>query len=285
MTDPPANWGKWGVEDERGAANYITPDVTARAARLVKSGRVYPLAIPLKASSPIWPGRHANWHVATGFNVAGPGAGFAEDILMIHTHGSTHIDALSHVVRDGKLYNGHDAASAIDSTGTRKNGIERIGALITRGVLIDVAGHHGLPHLREDHAILPDEIETIARAQGVEFQSGDAVLFRTGWLGVWKEDQARYNARQPGLAPEVGHWAGEREIAIMGADNSAVETYPRPEGLMLHAEFIRNRGGYLMELLDLNRLAADKVYEFMFVVAPLNITRGLGSPVTPVAVC
>ena len=71
----------------------------------------------------------------------------------------------------------------------------------------------------------------------------------------------------------------------MAADNSAVEANPLPEGLVVHQEFLRNQGGYLMELLDLDELAADNATEFLFMVAPLNITRGMGSPITPLAIC
>ena len=285
MNASPRNWGKWGTDDQRGTLNYITPEKVRQSAALVKTGRVYPLAIPLKAGGPLWPGRHENWHVATHRNLCGPGAGGAEDILMIHTHGSTHVDALCHVFTDGTLYNGYNASDAIDSRGAKRNAITNIGAIVTRGVMLDVAGHRGVEHLGADHIITPDEIEAVASAQGVAIGSGDAVLFRTGWLKVWNEDKQRYNARQPGPSLEAARWAGEREVAVLAADNSAVEAFPMADGLVVHYEFLRNQGGYLMELLDLDALARDKVYEFQFVVAPLNITMGLGSPITPLALC
>jgi len=279
------NWGKWGADDERGTANYVTPEVTARAARLVQQGRTYPLAIPLKANAPIWPTRHKNWHVATFRNLSGPGGGGGEDILMMHTHGTTHVDALCHVFADGKLYNGFDASASIDATGTRRNAISNLGGLVTRGVLLDVAGYHGVSHIPAEHTVGADEIEAIASKQGVEIGSGDAVLFRTGWLGVWQQDPGRFDAAQPGLGLDAAQWAGRREVVALGADNSAVEAYPRPGGLSVHTEFIWRQGGYLIELLDLEALAADRVYEFLFVLAPLNIARGMGSPVTPLAIC
>jgi kynurenine formamidase len=285
MNNSISNWGKWGAEDQRGTANYITPEVVLKATRLVKRGAVYPLAIPLKARAPRWPGRHENWHVATYFNLDGPGLGSAEDLLMIHTHGSTHIDALSHIVVDGKTYNGVAAGQAIDSTGARRNGIDSLGPLVTRGIMLDFPALHGIDHLEPDHVILPDEVEAAARRQNVAMESGDALLFRTGWLNVWSKDARVFNERQPGPSREVAIWAGQREIAIMGADNNAVEAYPLAEELSLHREFIRNQGGYLMELLDLEKLARDRVHEFMFIASPLNITRGLGSPLTPIAIC
>lgn len=285
MNEKPTNWSKWGPDDERGTLNYITPEVTLRATRLVKKGRTYPLAISLKANAPIWPTRHANWHVATHRNVTGPGPGGAEDLLMIHTHGSTHVDALCHAFRDGKMYNGYSTLENIDSRGAKKNAIDNVGCIATRGVLLDLAKHHGVEHLAAGHVVSPDEIERVAAAQGVEIGSGDALLFRTGWIRVWDRDPDEFNRSQPGPSLAAAQWAGEREVAILAADNSAVEAFPMGDVLPVHQEFLRDQGGYLMELLDLDALAADEVYEFLFVVAPLRIRMGLGSPITPVAIC
>lgn len=280
----PGNWGRWGSDDQRGTANLLTPERVAAAAGLVREGRVYPLAIPLRSDGPLWPGRHENWHVAIHQNVCGPGIGGAEDILMIHTHGSTHIDSLAHILVDGVMYNGYPAKE-IDSHGTRKNAIDGLGAIVARGLLIDVAGARGVETLPAEHVVEPEEIESIAAAQGVEIREGDALLFRTGWLKVWSRDRDLYNRRQPGIGARVAAWAGERGIVAMGADNNAVEAYPVPgDFLPVHKEFLRDRGGYLLELLDLEALAADRVREFMFVVAPLRLARGLGSPVTPLAI-
>lgn len=279
------NWNKWGPDDQRGTLNYITPEKVRRSAGLVKTGKVYPLAIPLQAEGPIWPGRHKNWHVAMYRNQDGPGPGGAEDLLMIHTHGSTHVDALCHVFVDGKMYNGFEVSKNIDARGARRNAISNIGAIVTRGLLVDVAAYHSVDHLAADHVITPQEIEAVLAAEGVSVESGDALLFRTGWMNTWKTQPETFNKQQPGPSREAALWAGEHEIAVMAADNSAVESFPHPDGLVVHYEFLRNQGGYLMELLDLEALSADKAYEFQFVVAPLNIDQGLGSPITPVAVC
>ncbi|MDP7638415.1 MAG: cyclase family protein [Candidatus Hydrogenedentes bacterium] len=286
MSDTPGNWGKWGAGDERGTLNYITGEKTREAAALVRTGKTYPLAIPLKAKGPIWPSRHKNWHVAMSHNVDGPGPGGGEDILMMHTHGTTHVDALCHVFSDGKFYNGHAAKTNLGPRGAQKNAISNVGAIVTKGVLLDVAGHYGVDHLEADHEITVEEVDTVALEQGVSIGSGDALLFRTGWLNVWSPDNEEFfDAAQPGPSLAVAEWAGEKEVAVMAADNSAVEIFPLDVGQVVHQEFIWKQGGYLMELLDLEALAADKVYEFLFVVAPLNIAMGMGSPITPLAIC
>lgn len=285
MSEMPRNWQRWGEDDQRGTLNYITAEKTARAAAMVKRGKTYPLSIPLRADAPLWPTRHKNWHVVTSRNTHGPGPGGAEDILMIHTHGTTHVDALCHVFRDGQMYNGYSTAENIQSWGALRNSIDNVGVIATRGVLLDFARHHGVAHLPAEHVITPEEIEAVAHAQGVEIESGDALLFRTGWLRVWERDPEEFNRRQPGPSLLASRWAGEREVAVLAADNSAVEAFPVEGGLPVHQDFIRDQGGYLMELLDLDALAGDQVWEFLFVVAPLRLYRGLGSPITPVAIC
>jgi kynurenine formamidase len=283
MSSQPRNWNRWGADDQRGTLNYITAEKRLQASKLIRSGKVYSLAIPLRADAPIWPTRHKNWHIATHRNTLGPGPGGAEDVLMMHTHGTTHIDALCHVFRDGQMYNGYSTAETITSHGAERNSISNVDAIVTRGVLLDLPKYHGVAHLTVDHEITPEEVEAVAAAQGVTLGCGDALLLRTGFMQVWKRDAEEYDRAQPGVNHAVAQWAGEREIVLLGADNSAVEIFPTKTYLPVHQEFIRDQGGYLLELLYLDELARDQVYEFMFVVAPLRIDRGLGSPINPIA--
>jgi kynurenine formamidase len=283
MDSQPRNWNRWGADDQRGTLNYITPEKRLQAAGLIRAGKAYSLAIPLRAEAPIWPSRHKNWHIATHRNTQGPGPGGAEDVLMMHTHGTTHIDALCHVFRDGRMYNGYSAVEAISSGGAERNSIANVDVIATRGVLLDFPKYHGAAHLPADHEITPREAEAVAAAQGVVIGSGDAILFRTGFMQIWQRNSAEYDRAQPGINRAVAEWAGEHEIVLLGADNSAVEIFPTIPPLPVHQEFIRDQGGYLLELLYLDDLARDEVYEFMLVVAPLRIDRGLGSPINPIA--
>jgi kynurenine formamidase len=283
MDNQPRNWNRWGADDQRGTLNYITPEKRLQAAGLIRAGKAYSLAIPLRAEAPIWPSRHKNWHIATHRNTQGPGPGGAEDVLMMHTHGTTHIDALCHVFRDGQMYNGYSTAEAINSTGAERNSIANVDVIATRGVLLDFPKYHGAAHLPADHEIAPLEVEAVAAAQGVVIGSGDAILFRTGFMQIWQRNSAEYDRAQPGINRAVAEWAGEHEIVLLGADNSAVEIFPTTPSLPVHQEFIRDQGGYLLELLYLDDLARDEVHEFMLVVAPLRIDRGLGSPINPIA--
>lgn len=283
MSTKPGNWGRWGDDDERGLLNAATPEVIRAAAGLVREGRVYSLAIPLQADAPIWPTRHKNWHVNTYSNPTGPGRGGADDIIHIHTHGTTHVDALCHQFLDGQMYNGH-SASEITAAGAVRNAITNVPGIVTRGVLLDVAHHRGVAHLEAAAPVTGADLEACADAQGVSVRPGDVVLVRTGWLRVWDTDPARFDAAQPGIDMDAAAWLAARDVVAVGADNSAVEVFPAADGLAVHIELLRNQGMYLMELFDLDALATDRVYEFLFVAAPLRITGGVGSPLNPLAI-
>jgi len=181
------------------------------------------------------------------------------------------------------MYNGFSAEEMISSDGALRNSIFNVEAITTRGVLIDVATYKGVASLEPDHAITPEEIEAVARDQGVSIESGDALLFRTGFMKVWSRNAAEFDRAQPGITLATAEWAGAKEIVLLGADNSAVEMFTENSPMVVHDEFIRNQGGYLIELLDLEGLATDRVYEFLLIIAPLRITNGLGSPLNPIA--
>jgi len=285
--DKIGNWGKWGAEDQIGALNYITPEVIKQAASLVKKGKVYSLAIPLEKEAPIWPARNKLVHIVSYSNDPSPGGrGGAEDILTMHTHGTTHMDTLAHVWYDSKLYNGWPA-SVVSSRGTEKNAMDNVKGLVGRGVLLDMAGFKGVDALGEGYTITPKDIEDCLNWEGVSIRSGDVVLLRTGCINVLIEGSVELDAGEPGIGMEAAMWLMEREVCAIGADNNSVEvlaTKKLPVTVPIHRELIRNQGCYLIELLQLNQLAEDKTYEFLFVAAPLQLVRGLGSPLNPLAI-
>jgi len=282
----PSNWGRWAAADERGTANLLTDAGAQAAARLVREGRVYSLAAPLSPDGPNLPTRRQTWHVVTSRYQPSRGASFADDVVMMHTHGTTHVDALCHVYVGDTLYNGHPA-DAIQPYGAQKCGIDNAGPLVGRGVLLDVAAHRGVEQLGEGEAIEPDELEACAEAQGVTIAAGDVVLVRTGWWRLFDqgpEARRRFYHAEPGPSGACGRWFRERDLFALGADNPAVEEVRRwSEPLPLHRDVLWGCGGYLLEFLDLEALAADKVYEFLFVAAPLRLVGGIGSPIVPLA--
>lgn len=281
------NWGRWGDADERGALNRVTAVATRRGIEAVRTGEALSLAVPLSSKGPISGLRAKPQHFMTrdggdyACGHAEKGFGFADDVILLPTHGTTHIDALSHIWAGGLMWNGY-SANDVTSKGAKRCGIEKVGPVVTRGIFVDfdrnAASHEREIPLRE----LQDEI---SRLQIVP-QEGDALLMRTGWLRRWRAGAAT-EQEWAGLSPECAEWIDEQGFALVAADNIAVEYGPSKmpcNAAPMHVELMRNRGVFFMELLDLEELATRDRSEFLLVVSPLPIVGGVGSPVNPVAV-
>lgn len=280
-----SNWGRWGSQDERGTLNLLTPDLVRQAASLVKLGKVYSLAVPLDAKGPQWPPRHKTWRVTMYHGEDGRHGG-ADDVLMLHSHSGTHLDALCHIWYDEQLYNGFSASEHISSRGAARNSIDRVEWIVGRGVLLDVASSRGVAHLELGEGISATELERCAAWQEVAVQPGDLVLVRTGWMQVFHRDRELFDKGAPGLDLSTLQWLKDNDIVLLGADNHGVEQMAKipPEGIPLHRGAIRDLGVYLLENLYLEDLARDRVYEFLMIVAPLPLSGGAGSPVNPIAI-
>lgn len=286
-----SSWGRWGADDQRGAANLIDAAAVRRGGDAVRTGEVLSLALPIDPNHPVAiAGRRPPQHYMTrdgGDYAAGlperPGFGFADDVVVLPTHGGTHIDALSHVWHDGRMYNGH-SSNQVSSRGARVCGIEQVGPLVTRGLLADCvpAGETALPG---GHLIQSEELEAAIGATGIEPEPGDALLVRTGWTSARKAASRTPEAgRGCTTTAQPGSCCG---FALVGADNIAVDGFPSADPACeapLHLSLLRAHGVYLCELLALNERAARARPALQLMVAPLPLIGAVGSPVNPVAV-
>lgn len=289
------NWGRWGEDDERGAFNLLTPEHVLGALRgAARTGRIYSLAQPLQMTGvPMSDSGGTPIHVmardagdyATGA-VEAHASKHAEDYLTVRMHANTtHIDSLGHVWTGDTIYNGHPAAS-IASKGMLRCGIQNLPGLVTRGVLLDIAGRLGLPRLAASQEITVRDLEDAAGAAGVAIGAGDVVLLRTGWPAMFAEDRHAYVSSGPGLGVAGATWLSERDVAAVGCDTLGVEVRPYPPGTSspVHLHLLHQHGIYMIELLDLEELARDAVHEFLFIGVPLRLTGGTGSPLQPLAI-
>lgn len=278
------NWGRWGADDERGMLNLLTPEHVAKAARLVKTGTVYDLAVPLGKGGRKFPPFHETWRVTTIGGKA-TGAKLAGDVLMLHAHTGTHIDALSHFWIDGKLWNGREEGAVNSFAGVSWAGIDKAGPIVSRGVLADVAAYRGVAHLTPDDAVTSGEIEACLEKQGVDVAEGDVLLVRTGWHSVFENDRAAWDRGSPGVDEACARWLNERGVVAIGADTMAVEQIPQhPHDNPFHVKALRDYGIYIIENLDLEALGRDGAYEFLFVAAALPVVGGSGGQAVPVAI-
>ena len=219
------------------------------------------------------------------------GVSSAADAIALGSHVGTHIDALCHFSCGGKLHGG-TTASAVqsDSGGLREHSVDTIAPILRRGVLLDVATQVSMDALPVDFAITPGHLEAAARIQHVDIQKGDVVLLRTGWARYWN-DGARYitggeGAVPAGPGPEIdaARWLSAHGIFAAGSDTVAFEKVPAPE-MPVHVHLLVESGIHIIEALDLEELARDRIYEFVFVAAPLKIRGATGSPIRPLALC
>ena len=285
-------WNRWGPDDERGALNHIGADQVRHAASLVRTGEVLRLAQLLSDKTPVPSHRCGLQHFmgrdggdyAAGSKRPG-GFQFAEDTVVMPLHIGTHVDALCHAWYDDKLYNGYLGDTIRSTTGAARLGIEKMPPIVTRGVLLDFVKLRG--HLLQPgDAIGVADLEAAAAAAGVQPGRGDAVLLRTGWLEAQKGVKHPSFDTEPGIDVAAALWLAEREVAIIGADNFAVEVLPFPPGLVfpVHQRLIRDFGIPLLEGLMLDPLVACGRHEFMFVASALPIVGATGSPLAPVVI-
>lgn len=281
------NWGRWGPDDERGTLNWITSETIARAARLVKRGKVYSLSIEIHKDAPCAPHRNPPWKQGVVREDHGvTDRVHFQDFVTMSTHSVTHVDPLCHVTYGRKMYNGFPIDGNVGEGGALKCGIDKVVSIVGRGVLLDIAQYKGVDGLPSGFTITPADLVGCAQAQGVKITPGDIVLLRTGYLPKFDKDRSLYGT-QPGIGKATLPWLFEKRVTAVGADTLAVEVTP-PEDphrpLIIHEVFIRDLGGYLIESMDLEEIAMDRVYEFLFVGAPLRIRQGMGGPVNPIAI-
>ena len=284
-------WSRWGAEDERGALNHIGAEEVRRATALVRTGEVLRLAQLLSHRTPVPSHRAGVQHFLGrdgGDYAAGrrrPG-GFqvAEDTVVMPLHVGTHIDALCHAWYDDQLYNGFPG-NGVRSSGAVRLGVDKMPPVVSRGVLLDFVTVKGAV-LEPGVSIGVADLEAAAAAAGVQVGRGDAVLLRTGWLESQKGvKQVDFDA-EPGIDVDAAMWLVEREVALVGADNFAIEVLPFPAGKVfpVHQRLIRDYGVPLLEGLMLDPLVASGRQEFLFVAAALPIVGATGSPLSPIAV-
>jgi kynurenine formamidase len=299
------NWGRWGPNDEIGTLNYITPEMIAAASRLVTSGKVFALGIPLQRQGPQSGTRQRFNPIHTMFRDGGDaprdaagvaalqGYGGSDDWIVMPLQCVTQWDSLAHVFDSGKMYNGYDA-TLVTSSGAAKNSIDKTKSrIVGRGVLLDVARHKKVASLPAGYAITPDDLEATAAAAKVQVQRGDILLVRTGFMSGYLErgDWRHFDLDDsPGLSVHAAPWLHAREVAAVAADNYAVEVRPSelpPFRVPFHICAIPNMGLTLGEIFFLDELAADCAgdgrYAFLLVAPPLPVTAGVGTPINPYA--
>ncbi len=298
----PAGVGRspWGPDDELGRLNLMTDASRAAVLARISGGRVYDLAVEYYIGMPGWfpagDPRYNIWltHTPRGTAVDDPlGVGpemnahvsYTGTAVSMYAHTGTHIDALNHFGLDGKIYNGFSADEHLGDRGWTRTGAETIPPIVARGVLIDVAAAHGVAALPAGYFIEKKDLVAALERQRVELAEGDVVLIRTGRMQSYADTDA-YLDDSPGLGMSGARYLVESGAMIVGGDNLSLEAFPsRVEGnyIPVHTYLLAQHGVPILELVDLEGIAADRVYEFAFIGGSLKLRGADAAPLRPVA--
>jgi len=286
---------EFGAEDERGAANRLTPDKVLEARELIRTGEVYQLGRVYEHGMPLPGNRHFSLTIPgaptgppTGDNrIVSNDEMFSGEIGQV----GTQFDGLGHVgcrvEGDDVFYNGFKLADFATTYGLERLGVEKVGPFFTRGVLLDVAGLRGADRLPNGYVIRPDELQACLEKANLEIHPGDVVLIHTGHGKLWMVDNDTYGEGEPGIGMAAARWLTDQKVAMIGADTWAIEAVPHEDPnrpYPVHQWNLTRHGVFHLENLDLTQLAADGVTEFAFIFSPLRLKGATGSPGNPIAV-
>jgi kynurenine formamidase len=290
----------FGKDDEIGMLNLIDAASRDGIVSRADAGKVFDLSVDYFAGMPSWiaandPG-YQLWmtHTPRGEeldDVMGKGreanelVSYSGDAISLYTHCGTHVDALNHFGYYGRIFNHFDAQDHIGSRHWRVSGADKHPPTIARGILLDVAGLHGVDMLPPSHGIGPEDLAGCLKHQQTELRPGDVVMVRTGRMHAWP-DPAAYIDDAPGLNRAGAEFLAKCGAITIGGDNLALEQGPSadPENWMVvHTNQHAQAGNPNQEVVDQEALAAEKVYEFCFFGACLKLRGATGSPMRPVA--
>jgi kynurenine formamidase len=295
------NWGRWGPDDEIGTLNLIDDDARRRGAASVFSGQAIALGLPLSEADGIQLGfvegrvnpTRTTIHVNKPEGPDPEFISFSEDVFSMATQAATHWDALAHCSHAGHIYNGYPASTITAEAGATRCGIHRAGAVVSRGVLLDVARALGREVLEPGYPIAPADLDAARDLARVDIEPGDIVLVRTGQmvhLEPERRDLVAYTWPSPGLTVETAAWFHAHDVAAVATDTFVFEVFPcqyEEAYLPVHVLHLVEMGltqgqNWVLDQLS-DACAADDRYAFLLDATPLPLVDGLGSPLQPVA--
>lgn len=273
----------WGSDDEIGRLNLITPESRRAALQNLNPAVTYDLSVEYFIGMPSWQAagdpHFQIWmtHTPKGTKVDDPlsvgdrqndRVSYSGSAFSMYAHTGTHIDALNHFGLNGKIWNHFSAAQYLGDRGWQKTGAENIPPIIARGVLLDVPAAKQVDELSPGYRITREDLEKTLVAQDTVIFPGDVVLIRTGRMRHYNDAQ-RFMENAPGLGMAAARFLAEdKQVLSLGADNLSFEAFPSEDAnnyVPVHTYLLAQQGVTIMELVDLEQLARDRVYHFAFI--------------------
>jgi kynurenine formamidase len=284
---------RFGPADEVGNLNHVTPEKTLAAVKLVTKGKAYRLGIETNSKTPAYPPRTFAITVLQPGQVGGAALGptkttYNDDIIAGWVGVGSQLDGLGHIGIDNVYYNCFKGAEFAQADGLKKLGIEKVPAIATRGVLLDMVGLLGSDPVKEGTAFNRAEIEAAMKKQGIKaIEKGDVVLFYTGWTKLIGKDDKRYNGGEPGLGVDGAKHLASLGVAMVGADTWGLEVVPfeKNAGVFeVHQILLPQNGIYILENMNTEEMVKDKAWEFLFTLGPARITGAVQAIINPIAI-
>ena len=284
---------KFGPDDQIGNANYLTPEKTLQGVKTITRGKAYRLGIETNKDTPAFPPRTFSVTIVQPGQTAGSSLGptkttYNDDIIMGWVGIGSQIDGLGHIGIDNVYFNCNKAQAFAQAGGLTKLGVEKVPAIATRGILLDMAGYFKTDIVKEGTAFNRAEIDGAMKLQGVKsIDKGDVVLFYTGWTKLIGKDNKRYGSVEPGLGVGGAKYLAEKGVVAVGADTWGLEVIPfEPnQGVFeVHQILLPMNGIYILENMDTGEMVQDKAWEFLFTLGPSRVTGAVQAIINPIAI-
>jgi kynurenine formamidase len=279
---------QWGAGDERGSANHMGPASVMRATQLIRQGEVVELGHVLHSAIPLGNRHYDLYPKPTAMNPQSNNRGSNEELVVTELgQVGTQLDGFGHQSIGDSLYNCFSIEETLTRSGFNRLGIENVGMLMTRGVLLDIAKLKGVNRLPADYEITTDDLQQALSDENLSLEPGDAVIINTGWGQLWDRDVPQFLGNAPGIGVPAAEWLAEQNPMLVGADNQPIEIQPNPDpalSLPIHQIMLAVNGIHLVERMRLEELVGLEVYEFAFVMQPLKLQGATGSTVVPTAI-
>jgi kynurenine formamidase len=289
-----ADWfpSKWGADDTLGAINELSPEGVIEAAKLVKTGKTYALGVEVGRDTPAYGARSFQLFAVANGDGAGATMGknlgtFNDDWVTTWLGIGTQIDGLGHLGIDHVYYNGTHVSEFWQPDGLTRFGTHLLPPIVTRGVLLDIAGLKGVKMLAGGTPIGEAEIKAAAKRQDVELRRGDVVILNTGWQELATTDPQKFMETEPGLVVDGAEYLAKIGVVAVGADTWGLDALPNPDPEMVfpvHQFLLAKSGIYVLENIRTDELVADSGWEFLFVLGQPKFVGAVQMMINPVAI-
>ncbi len=256
----------------------------------IASAKIYDLGQPYFWGMPVHPADPPfliylyRYHEQTRklFETIAPGLGFADSLELVTTsmHSGTHLDAMCHMSRNGKLHGGVNAAELETHAGYLKMGVEEVPLIVKRAVLLDIPYYKGLNILPERYEVTSDDVDGTLAKEGVSVSKGDVIMFRTGYSRYLTTDSDSYLHKFAGVTAETARHVAKMGISVACSDNLA---FGVPKPFELHQVFLVDNGIFMIKSMNLEELSKDRAFVSTLIASPLKIKGATGSLVRPLA--